>query len=782
MYYPASFRYGLLFLFCLSCGTGRAQGLDLMGVVVLHNGLAETGRVVPVVGASLRAPQARATTSDREGRFTMQFKEVPPGAQVQVTVNATGLIPLDPDALRRITVGAQASVRVVMTSPERLTAAQLEYHGVAVGELERRHQQELDRLRDAQRSLADRLSEFERSGHQHAEDLSEAMQVLEIEREAALEQIMDLASRFARVDLDVASERYRRALTAFRSGRISETMALLDTAVLDGELRIAVTDRERGERLVAAADKAIRDVLDAYELRVDMLQTTLRYADALTALERITMICEEQTEQCDLERRIHLASERAYVHKLMGRFDLGLQWIDQAIQLRSRSTDSLSDDRISLLTTKSQLLRDRGDYEPALEEARAALDLAYGKAEVDASSRLLARFSLIEALDEMGHYDEVLLQATELVEQARSADPPDIRFEARGWMTLANAYVQKGRLDSALSMGERSLELLKTIDKPGAPELIAALNNVGLYHADLWNSERALELLTEARNQQLLSSPEDHPTVLMIDANRATCWKDLEKWEEAGSLLADVVERMRALLGGVHPRLASALVSLGGVYIQQERTIDALRVLSEARSITIDALGPEHPFLMNIHNSIAKTYLWSGRPDSALVHYDLALRVVGLNDSLPNADEALLRKNKATAYLDMEEYPNAIREGRAAIAAYAVSFGEEHREMGTARTVLGIALFKDGQLDEGDLEFERALRIHPFDRALYYRYRIAKQKGQDQLALDFLLECARLLPSDPAQRNDTATDTMKELKEEAQRQGREDVLKEFRLE
>ena len=307
---PASFRFGLLFMLCVSYGTARAQSMDLMGKVVLHNGITETGRSVPVVGASLRAPQAKSAISDREGRFTLRFMEVQAGSQVAVTVSATDLVPLDPDALRRLTLGLH-EVRVVMADPERLADAQLEYHNVAVCELERRHREELDRLRNTQRTLTERLVEFERAGHRRVDDLSEAMQVLEIERAAALQQIADLASRFARVDLDVASERYRQALTAFRVGRISETMALLDTAALAGELRLAVADRERGERLVSAADKAIRDVLDAYELRADMLQTTLRYADALVALERATGICEEQPEVCELQRRVRQAAERA---------------------------------------------------------------------------------------------------------------------------------------------------------------------------------------------------------------------------------------------------------------------------------------------------------------------------------------------------------------------------------------------------------------------------------------------------------------------------------------
>ena len=65
---------------------------------------------------------------------------------------------------------------------------------------------------------------------------------------------------------------------------------------------------------------------------------------------------------------------------------------------------------------------------------------------------------------------------------------------------------------------------------------------------------------------------------------------------------------MQELLGDKHPDVATSLVNLAALYLQQERSEEAIPLILQAFQIRQEVLGPNHPYTIDLRNFLAPIF------------------------------------------------------------------------------------------------------------------------------------------------------------------------------
>ncbi len=323
------------FAFCFDVFIAQAavsQSIPLNGVVVIQNSQYETGQRQYVKDAAVRAPFAKPVTTDREGTFALAFIEVPNGAPVRIDVQKPGFEVVNTRDLEAVVIGRTPQLEVVMADPAKLADAQLRFYNVVTTTVEANYERRMRSLRDEQQTLDVRLERISRELEDTLATLGEAMEALAVQREAAMQQADDLARTFAYVDLDNASDLYRRAYEQLLRGQADSVLLILDRNKLDTDYASARTAKERGAQLIAAANVSIRQLFISYQLKADVLRLSFELRESLTALERMEQMQNENPDVFD-------PVDRALLLRSLGKLQTRLAQLPQAHRSLQESLD-----------------------------------------------------------------------------------------------------------------------------------------------------------------------------------------------------------------------------------------------------------------------------------------------------------------------------------------------------------------------------------------------------------------------------------------------------------
>lgn len=254
---------------------------------------------------------------------------------------------------------------------------------------------------------------------------------------------------------------------------------------------------------------------------------------------------------------------------------------------------------------------------------------------------------------------------------------------------IASAYEGLGSWDMTRQILEQVIPIYRK-ELPPSLESVRALTeyaNIHFRESDYVQSER---LAAEALTQALIVIPDRIGTLSSIRNTLGLSLWSQGRHAEAENVLAEAVRGRRALAKeDKTAELATALNSLGSVYVSQNRLDEANSVFEEAEQIFIRDLGSDHPRLayhlydLVLLNNLREQYSSS---------IEMLNRAIGIVSKSQGPDHPFIGAAQSTAavvLLRTERYEEARATQLAGLRILKATVTPNHPYIGTALITLG---------------------------------------------------------------------------------------------
>jgi tetratricopeptide (TPR) repeat protein len=692
-----------------------AQHTVIRGQVFLQNSKTSTGTLQSIAGVYIQADAATPTVSDAQGRFTLTFSGPNDLQQTRVVAQKQGLLLMNDRELRSVTIGRQAPVHVYMTDSSLFAQEQAILNKVHLQIIVAEKDRLIGKLKGDSASVAAALAEMETRFDREFTHAGEAREFLEKELVKAKERLPERMAALARVNLDFASERYKRAYFLFREGQMELALLLLDSVDVDAE-----TFAQRMEELVTrqGVTMAVRDSIDAW---ADQLISTYT-----------------------------LKSE---LHNLKFEYRKSANMMDHALVLLLRMKRGAEDLEVADLHWRmGRILRDAGDYH--LSYSHFAKDLVLKRQLLRGNDPVLAMSlnDVASVLSDLGNYSEALKLAKEACAIRKSSLAPDHPEIAMSLNNLAQLYLATSRFQDALMVQLQAIAILEKSKRGEPVDLLRCFNNLSIIYGRLGKYRKAMksvQIAIHLGEEQLHS---DHPDLANARNTLAMVLESYGDNSEAIAVLRQAMATLEKILGPENIRLAACYGNMAALQSKEGHYFEAIEAIMRDIEITEHALGVNHPDLAVAYGNLASIryiiYDYSGafeasrkairilfrtfpvdhanfailygqlanilqdmgHYESALIYYMLAIRSHGSN-SPPTGVLAMNFNNISDLLLQLGDSIGAMKAIQKAIAIQKEVLPEDHPDLGGSYGNMAYILYASRQLTDAKAALLSAIRI-----------------------------------------------------------------------
>jgi serine/threonine protein kinase/tetratricopeptide (TPR) repeat protein len=246
----------------------------------------------------------------------------------------------------------------------------------------------------------------------------------------------------------------------------------------------------------------------------------------------------------------------------------------------------------------------------------------------------------------------------------------------------------------------------------GEPALQAELyETLGSINQKLGNLDRADSLLARSLQRRRALFGTDHPDIASSLVALGLLRVDQAKYDEAEQLVSEGLGMDRRILPATHPSIAHAAWALGKVYEERGEYDKAVPLLQEAVAAQ-SASGEDTAALATSLSELANVHYYMGHLATS---DSLNQRVLVMNRQLhgshhPTVADALI--NLGASQSDRGNFAEAERYYREALAINEPWYGMYHPETASDLTMLGRALVAEKKLPEAVPLLEQALAIN----------------------------------------------------------------------
>jgi tetratricopeptide (TPR) repeat protein len=749
-----------------------AQSITLPGAVVVQNSAYETGTRQYISDAGVRAPMSKPVTTDRSGKFVLKFSGVASGTPVRLTVSKPGYEVVNAREVQSVILGRIPVVEIQMADAQKLAEAQLKYYQIATDGIAASYHRKVAALRQENIALADRLAAFSAEREQEVGTLLDAIEVLTVEQEKAMENAQELAERFATTDLDNSSDLFRRAFELFQRGQMDSVLVLLSKERLDSEYVAARAAKEQ-------ANDHIRKVYNSLGLKADVLEATMARAGALTVFDGMAAMLKADPDAFTADAEYELAFRRGEILMSMARYANAAAEFGQGCEL---VRDLLGSDHIEQV-------------------------------------RFLERWALaLVASDSVGHAMDLLEQGFALMQGHEETEPLRVASLEE---VMGHAFMQKTDPVAAMPHIMKGLALRRAHLPPHHLNVINSLYDVGTCHFMQGEYKEGLAIYEEA--DELERSTGEHyvgeGSRMAIRGQVYMKTGDLEKGE---STLRSAIPLLIEELGPGHPRVFNTFYQLSSCLTYVGRYKEALSALDSALALNEGTIPEEHWMMVYLYHQRGRIMAESWELEAAVTAYERALAINTKLHSEANQNTAAIRTDLAIAKERSGDLEGAMKEQGTAFEIDEQIFGPDNPKVWDSgcrmacrlvqvkrdtaalnlfrkylprlkervgykspsmnvvyyEVELGRALYRQGELDSARVVLEATIRVKPRQDAEWCMYRIAKDEGRDTEALDHVVNSARLFTL--RTKDDHRKEVLDALLDLATSLGRQDVLDEFK--
>lgn len=218
----------------------NAQQITLKGKVSIHNSQYETGNIQYVQNAYVSATFAGVVGTDANGNFSLIFSGIEEGTSVKVTVEKVDLEIVNKKDLLEVVIGRLTPLKIYLAPKGQIAKARVELYDVSIKMLTERHDRMIADLKKEDEESQRIIKDLEVKLNVEINNRFEAEELLNKQLAETKRRLPEFTQRLAKVNLDFASEMYRKAYEYFKEGEIEKAIETIDEAVLDKQANEAV--------------------------------------------------------------------------------------------------------------------------------------------------------------------------------------------------------------------------------------------------------------------------------------------------------------------------------------------------------------------------------------------------------------------------------------------------------------------------------------------------------------------------------------------------------------
>lgn len=311
----------------------------------------------------------------------------------------------------------------------------------------------------------------------------------------------------------------------------------------------------------------------------------------------------KRIDQADGLLAADLYQSRAVVLRSRGDLPESLADMQRALEIQERLLGPDHPAIASALNVLGAIHRSRGDQDAAL--AAQTRELAIRRAALPAGHPAIAvaanDLGLLE--QSRGNYTEARQYFTEALEIAEAVRGPDHRHIAIYLNNLGRLQQLRGDLADARRLLKRALEIRERTS-PGDLDVASTLHNLGLLYllqGDRLGAREAFARVLQIRERKLADG---HPELVAILDDLGTLHYRTGNFDDALALHERTLAIHRARTPPNHRATANGLRNIALVRDAQGDHTDALKLASEAVQLGEQTLGPDHPDLVTLLNTL----------------------------------------------------------------------------------------------------------------------------------------------------------------------------------
>ena len=358
-----------------------------------------------------------------------------------------------------------------------------------------------------------------------------------------------------------------------------------------------------------------------------------------------------------------------------------------------------------------------GQLDDAQAEFEETLAMRIKHLGVEHPSTTMTLAGIGEVHQQSGRFEEAvhyLKQAYEKqIEQKGKSTPDSIEIQRM----YAYALMEFGKPGDALTLLE---DLDQTVKELYGEELnghsAQSLSSLATCYKRMGQLPKSLRIYEELIPKRTATLGSKHRSVIALRVNQATCLRSDRRNKAAARAFEEVLPDIRNELGDKHPWNAICERSLARIYLEMNRTEEAVQIY-EGRDPE-DILGWEHPVIVEWYVDKAFTYLQlQGRPELAVATFDKLLR--GLKENCgPESVQYLRAKEYYAGYYEkLEEWDDAIRVAREVSHVFDRTLGKQNDHSVSALTTLSEIQFRAGDWQDAEATYlELVARMNNLER------------------------------------------------------------------
>jgi len=414
-------------------------------------------------------------------------------------------------------------------------------------------------------------------------------------------------------------------------------------------------------------------------------------------------------------------AQRAYAN------EEAIHYFRTALEVAEGISVDLSEEKITIHEHLGDVLVNIGQYDDALENYSAALDLLEGAASPDRVAALHRKAGIVHRLK--GKYAVALKWLTRAQEALGGEHNAEM---ARICTSTATVLYRQGEATKALEWCQRGLEIAQEVEE--RKELAHAYMLRGTIHGDLGNLDAAIEDCLESldicqETGDLLQQAKAHNGL-------GAHYYYKGDWERAVTHYRQSLE-IRERVGEI-TGVATVSNNLGEIYLNQGRFGEAVECFERCLE-TWERTGFQLGITLS-HRNLGQVCIRREEWEAALKHLETSLQMLeemGSRDWLI----AEVYRHLAETHLGLSRWETAYRFAQRSLE---IAIAQEIKLVeGGARRVLGQVYRSQGQWDEAEASLGESLRLSEelglryeagqalWELALLYRDR-ARAEGNDQ--------------------------------------------------
>ncbi len=408
-------------------------------------------------------------------------------------------------------------------------------------------------------------------------------------RATRAEQLAQARLRTETVARASAERERTRAETAEKSAKEEAARATAINDFLQNDILLQATPSRQKDR-----NLTVRDAVDVAARRIDW----------------------KLVGQPLVELALRETLGRTYVS--LGEYHSAEVQIDRAILLARQERGAEHVRTLSLLTTRTELLRLQGRVSEAETSARDLLEMQTRLSGAESEEALNLRHQIAALLLEQGRAaqaEPVINRVVALHSRARGAGDP-VTLTARN--TLGNVWLELGRIAEAEKLHRDVLEI--RVRYAGESSLDAAYSMNGLASVLRWKGDYAgaIALLRRVIEFRARVLGPDHPETLGAQGNLALTLSDAGSQDEAATLAAQVGEARTRVLGAEHPVTIATAHTRATIYRRRGQLAEAEALLTAARDTARRVLGAAHPTALLLTSTQGEVWLLADKVEAAV--------------------------------------------------------------------------------------------------------------------------------------------------------------------